>query len=78
MIPTDCAAQDKVIEKRAAELGDLGFKEFDAYHLAAAETAGYDRLVTCDGNFLKAARRNAGKIGVTVTDPIWLVSEGAC
>ncbi len=66
---------DKLIDQRALELRKLGFKEFDAYHIAAAERAGCDRLVTCDDNFLKAARRNAAKIGVTVTDPIGLVSE---
>jgi hypothetical protein len=70
-------AHDQVIDKRAAELRKLGFKEFDAYHIAAAETAVCDRLVTCDDNFLKAARRNAAKIGVPVTDPIRLVSEAA-
>jgi len=70
-------AHDKVIDKRAVELRKLGFKEFDAYHIAAAEMAGCDCLVTCDDNFLKAARRNAAKIGVTVTDPIRLVSEVA-
>jgi predicted nucleic acid-binding protein len=66
---------DRVIDERAVELRKLGFKEFDAYHIAAAETAGCDRVVTCDDHFLKAARRNAGKIAVTVTDPIRLVSE---
>jgi len=70
-------AHDKGIDKRAVELRKLGFKEFDAYHIAAAETAGCDRLVTCDDNFLKAARRNAARIGVTVTDPIRFVSEVA-
>jgi predicted nucleic-acid-binding protein len=66
---------DKVIDERAVELRKFGFKEFDAYHIAAAELAACDRLVTCDDNFLKAARRNSAKIGVTVTDPILLVSE---
>jgi predicted nucleic acid-binding protein len=70
-------AHDKAIEKRAVDLRKLGFKEFDAYHIAAAEMAGCDRLVTCDDDFLKAARRNAAKIGVTVTDPIRFVSEVA-
>lgn len=68
-------AHDKAIDERAAELQKLGFKEFDAYHLAAAETAGCDWLVTCDDKFLKAARRSSAKIGVPVTDPIRLVSE---
>lgn len=68
-------AHDQGIDERAAQLRKLGFKEFDAYHIAAAETAGCHRLVTCDDKFLKAARRNAAKIAVTVTDPIRLVSE---
>ena len=70
-------SHDKAIDERAAELRKLGFKEFDAYHIAAAETAGCDRVVTCDDHFLKATRRNAAKIGVAVTDPIRLVSEVA-
>src|SRR5438067_2341109 len=40
-------AHDKVIDKRAVALHKLGFKEFDAYHVAAAEMASCDRLVTC-------------------------------
>jgi predicted nucleic acid-binding protein len=55
--------------------GRLGFKEFDAYHVASAEAGACDRLVTCDDRFLKTARRNAATIKVTVTDPISLVSE---
>jgi predicted nucleic acid-binding protein len=68
-------ALDEGIDQRAAELRGIGFQEFDAYHLAAAESAGCDFLVTCDDKFLKAARRQAAKIGVRVTDPIRLVSE---
>jgi predicted nucleic acid-binding protein len=68
-------AHDGAIDERAAELRKLGFREFDAYHLAAAESAGCDFLVTCDDRFLKAARRSAATIGVPVTDPIRLVSE---
>ena len=54
---------------------DPGFREFDAYHVASAESGGCDRLITCDDRFLNAARRNAAKISVRVTDPISLVSE---
>lgn len=63
------------MNSRFAELQKLGFKELDAYHIAAAESAGCDRVLTCDDRFLKAARRNAAKIRVTVTDPIRFVSE---
>jgi predicted nucleic acid-binding protein len=66
---------DRAIDVRAAELRKMGFKEFDAYHIAAAESASCDRLVTCDDKFLKTARRNTAKIEVTVTDPVRLVSD---
>lgn len=66
---------DKAIDERVAELRKAGFKEFDSYHIAAAESADCDYLVTCDDKFLKAGRRNTAKIRVTVTDPIRLVSE---
>ncbi len=68
-------AHDKTIDARVAELRKMGFKEFDAYHIAAAETAGCDCLVTCDDKLLSVARRNAAIIGVRVTDPVGLVSE---
>jgi predicted nucleic acid-binding protein len=68
-------AHDEGIDARVAELQKLEFKELDAYHVAAAESAGCDRVLTCDDRFLKAARRNAAKIRVTVTDPIRFVSE---
>jgi predicted nucleic acid-binding protein len=62
-------------EQRAAELRKSGLAEFDAYHIAAAEAGGCDRLATCDDRVLKAARRNADKIKVRVMNPIQLVSE---
>jgi hypothetical protein len=68
-------AHDKALDERAAELRKAGFKEFDPYHVAAAEAAGCDFSVTCDDKFLKASRRNADKMSVAVTDPIQLVSE---
>jgi len=43
--------------------------------VASAEAGGADRLVTCDDQFLKIARRHADKIKVTVTDPLRLASE---
>jgi predicted nucleic acid-binding protein len=70
-------AQDTALDDRAADLRKLGFKELDAYHVVAAETAGFDRLLTCDDKFLKAARRNAAKIRVAVPNPIRFVSEEA-
>jgi len=70
-------AHDTRIEKRATQLRGWRFSDFDAYHLAAAESAACDRLVTCDDRFLKAARRNAARIHLAVTDPVRLISEAA-
>jgi hypothetical protein len=63
------------LDSRIDELRTLGFGEFDAYHVALAEVAKCHRLVTCDDQFLRSARRNKDKIKVTVMDPISLISE---
>lgn len=63
------------MDTRVLELKRLGFREFDAYHVASAEVGQCDRLVTSDDQFLKVARRNAGRIAVTVSDLISLVEE---
>jgi hypothetical protein len=63
------------MDQRVLQLAPLGFHEFDAYHVASAEAAGCDRLVTCDDRFLQAARRHAATLAVLVTDPIGLISE---
>jgi predicted nucleic acid-binding protein len=63
------------LDSRIDELRAFGFREFDAYHVALAEAGQCDRLVTCDDQLLRIARRNKDKIKVTVADPISLISE---
>src|SRR5437763_487980 len=41
---------------RTTELIDLGFKSFDALHVASAELLVADALSTCDDRFLAAAQ----------------------
>jgi hypothetical protein len=65
----------RAVDERVPQLVLLGFKEFDAYHVATAEAAGCDRIVTTDDRLLRTAARNAGTIEVQVTDPIRLVAE---
>jgi len=65
----------KELDQRVNQLLTLGFRTFDAYHVASAEAGGCDRLVTCDDQFLKASRGAATEIRVTVTDPTSFVSE---
>ena len=72
---TDWIPHRKELDDRVKELLLLGFRSFDAYHVASAEAGGCDRLVTCDDQFLKASRRAAVKIKVMVTDLLNLASE---
>jgi predicted nucleic acid-binding protein len=63
------------VDPRVKSLSMLGFRGFDAHHVAAAEAGECDRLVTCDDQFLKVARRAAAKMKVAITDLLSLVSE---
>ena len=62
------------VEKRARELGALGFKPLDALHLASAEAGQADYLCTCDDRFLKRARTMTS-LGTKVVSPIELIGE---
>lgn len=60
---------------RTAELIGLGFKRFDALHLASAEAATADVLLTVDGRLRKKAEAGAAQLRVRVTSPLVLVEE---
>jgi hypothetical protein len=60
---------------RVDELMKLGFKAFDAMHMACAEQAKADLLVSCDDRLLAAARRNASLLKVRVIGVLELVQE---
>jgi predicted nucleic acid-binding protein len=58
---------------RATALEKLGFKPADALHVAAAEEAAADVLLTCDDRFCRTAQRHRKSLRVTVRNPIdWL------
>lgn len=58
---------------RGLELELLGFKSADALHVAAAEEAGADVLLSCDDRFCRTAQRQAKRLRVTVQNPLsWL------
>ena len=62
---------------RAQVLQGLGFKAVDALHIACAEQAGCDVLLTTDDRMLGAARRNTGQLHVRVRNPIdWVMEVG--
>lgn len=55
---------------RAAALIPHGFRPLDAAHVACAEAAGSDFLLTTDDRLLKAARRHQNLLTVRVENPV--------
>ncbi len=66
---------DEPLAARTVELIALGFKNFDALHLASAELAVADVFATCDDRLLAAARRHATSLRMRVINPVDLASE---
>ena len=58
---------------RAHALTATGFRPLDAAHLACAEATACDRLLTCDDQMLRAARRV--RVGVQVQNPVPYMEE---
>ena len=59
---------------RTLDLQALGFGAFDALHVACAEHAGADVLLTVDDRFLRLANRLRDVLTVRVVNPmIWLL-----
>ena len=61
------------IAARAHELTATGFRALDAAHLACAEVATCDRVLTCDDQMLRTARRV--RVGVQVQNPVTYMRE---
>ncbi len=55
--------------QRSRELQALGFKAFDALHIACAERASVEALLTTDERLWRRAQREAGKLAVRVENP---------
>lgn len=61
---------------RATELEQLGFKSFDAMHVACAESANADVFLTTDDKLLKTALRESDNLHVTTANPLsWLTER---
>lgn len=62
---------------RGRELEGWGFGAFDALHIACAERAGVDIVLTTDDGLLKRAKRHASQLRVRALNPVaWLSNEG--
>lgn len=65
------------ITLRAKELVGLGYGPFDALHLAAAEAAEADVLLTTDDRLLKRTARKLGNPRIRVENPLsWSKEQG--
>lgn len=56
--------------QRAGILEDLGYGAFDALHLACAEQARCDVLLTTDDRFIRRVRRGLGNSSIPVENPV--------
>ncbi len=58
---------------RTNELENLGFKSFDAMHIACSESANADVFLTTDDKLLKKAERESGHLNIQIANPLsWL------
>lgn len=61
---------DLLTSRRARHFVESGYGDFDALHLALAETAKADVLVTTDDKFLRKVRRGSGIPAVRAENPL--------
>jgi predicted nucleic acid-binding protein len=70
----DTVALTDVAITRAQELKALGFRTYDALHLACTEQAAVDVFLTTDEGVLRIATRHTAHLKVRVANPLdWLL-----
>jgi predicted nucleic acid-binding protein len=60
---------------RSNRLVTVGFRAFDALHIACAEAAHCDVLLTTDDKLVRHAKRNREALNVEVANPLIWLSE---
>lgn len=66
---------DKIVE-RGEQIKQLGFKSYDALHIACAEHAQADVFLSTDDKLIRAASRNSENLYVHIANPLkWLQEE---
>lgn len=66
---------DDGIVARARKLQSEGFSEFDALHIACAESAQVDSFLTTDDRLLRRANRLNRELAVRVLNPVFFLEE---
>ena len=62
---------------RAKELQALGYKPFDALHIACAEAARADVFLTTDDRLLRKATNQSERLDVRVANPVTWIMENS-
>ena len=66
-------AIDQKVHLRAAQIQQLGIKAYDALHIASAEKAEADVLLSTDDRLVEIAKRNRETILIEIENPlVWL------
>lgn len=66
---------EPAIVRRAEEVQRLGFRTYDALHVASAESGSANVLLTTDDRFVRSASRNASRLDVRVSNPLNWIAE---
>jgi predicted nucleic acid-binding protein len=56
--------------QRAQRIEELGFRSFDALHLASAERGSVDVFLTTDDQLIRRAQRSTGLLHLRVENPV--------
>ena len=68
---------DDLVVRRAQGLVAVGYGPFDALHLAAAEAAIVDVMLSTDDRLIKRASRGLGNPRIPVRNPVsWIKEQG--
>ncbi len=63
------------IDKRSQEIEKLGFGVYDSFHIACAESAKIDVLLTTDDRLLKKAIKYSHLLKIKLDNPVtWLMN----
>ncbi len=74
-LASESVAIDKKVDKRSQSIERLGFSLYDALHIACAEKAQVDILLTTDDRLIKRALRYKQHIQVKIDNPVdWLMA----
>lgn len=73
---TEHVSLNSDVTRRGEHLQTMGFRGYDAFHIACAEAGGADVLLTTDDAFMRRAQRVQHELSVRVANPVTWLKEG--